>query len=55
MRILTEVAEGVDGVFPGSFDGRVNAEDEADDDRGGKGNHENVDVNIGSEGGDNGK
>ena len=54
-QILTIVAEGVDGVFAGGANGGVDAEEEADCNGGGKGDHENVDVDIWGERRDDGE
>ncbi len=45
-RFLTEVTEGVDGVFAGGFDGGIDAKDEADDDGSGESDHEDIDVDV---------
>ena len=52
---LTVVAEGVDRVFAGGFDGGVDAKDEADDNGSGERDHEDVDVDVGVERSDNRK
>lgn len=50
----TELAEGIDGIFAGGFDGWVEAEDGADTNRDGEGGEEDININIRGERGDEG-